>query len=56
MVLISSELEDVVEGSNRVFVLKEGRVVGELQGEAISEDTVMDLIAHAVTDARPESA
>ncbi len=56
VILISSELEDVIEGSNRVFVLKEGMVVGELQGEAISEDAVMDLIAHAVTDARPESA
>ncbi|MGH8941620.1 MAG: ATP-binding cassette domain-containing protein, partial [Acidimicrobiia bacterium] len=56
VILISSELEDVIEGSNRVFVLKEGMVVGELQGAAISEDAVMDLIAHAVTDARPESA
>jgi galactofuranose transport system ATP-binding protein len=56
VILISSELEDVIEGSNRVFVLKEGMVVGELQGEAISEDAVMDLIAHAVTDTRPESA
>ncbi len=55
VILISSELEDVIEGSNRVFVLKEGMVVGELQGEAIHEDAVMDLIAHAVTDIRPES-
>ena len=50
VILISSELEDVIEGSNRVFVLKEGVVVGELHGEAISEDAVMDLIAHAATD------
>jgi galactofuranose transport system ATP-binding protein len=47
VVLISSELEDVIEGSNRVFVLKEGSVVGELHGAEISEDAVMDLIAHA---------
>jgi len=50
VILISSELEDVIEGSNRVFVLKEGVVVGELHGDMISEDTVMDLIAHAATD------
>ena len=50
VILISSELEDVIEGSNRVFVLKEGVVVGELHGEAISEEAVMDLIAHAATD------
>ncbi len=50
VILISSELEDVIEGSNRVFVLKEGVVVGELHGEDISEDAVMDLIAHASTE------
>jgi len=50
VILISSELEDVIEGSNRVFVLKEGVIVGELHGDAISEDAVMDLIAHALTD------
>jgi ribose transport system ATP-binding protein len=50
VILISSELEDVIEGSNRVFVLKEGVVVGELHGDAISEDAVMDLIAHAPTN------
>ncbi len=37
VILISSELEDVIEGSNRIFVLKEGVVVGELDGDAISE-------------------
>jgi ribose transport system ATP-binding protein len=47
VILISSELEDVIEGSNRVFVLKEGVVVGELAGDDISEDAVLDLIAHA---------
>jgi ribose transport system ATP-binding protein len=50
VILISSELEDVIEGSNRVFVLKEGVIVGELQRDEISEESVMDLIAHADTD------
>ncbi len=48
VILISSELEDVIEGSNRIFVLKEGAVVGELRGDDISEESVIDLIAHGV--------
>ena len=56
VILISSELEDVIEGSNRIFVLKEGVVVGELDGDAISEDAVMDLIAHADTETRQQSS
>lgn len=49
VVLISSELEDVIEGSDRVFVLKEGSVVGELKGPEVSEESVMELIAHGGT-------
>ena len=49
VILISSELEDVVEGSNRVFVIKDGAIVGELAGEGVSEQAVMDLIAHGET-------
>jgi ribose transport system ATP-binding protein len=45
VILISSELEDVVEGSNRVLVLKDGTVVGVLVGDQISEESVMDIIA-----------
>lgn len=45
VILISSELEDVVEGSNRVVVLKDGAVIGVLVGEEISEQSVMDIIA-----------
>jgi ribose transport system ATP-binding protein len=45
VILISSELEDVVEGSNRVLVLKDGAVVGLLVGDQISEESVMDIIA-----------
>ena len=35
--LISSELEDVVEGSTRVVVLNRGTVVGELGRDEIDE-------------------
>ncbi len=45
IVLISSELEDVVEGANRVIVLKNGEVVGELSGDEIEERRVMEMMA-----------
>ena len=49
IVLISSELEDVVEGSTRVVVLNNGAVVGELALEDVDEERIMDLMAaHSV--------
>jgi galactofuranose transport system ATP-binding protein len=45
VVLISSELEEVIEGSQRVVVLKEGAVVGELSGDDITEDRLMGMLA-----------
>jgi ribose transport system ATP-binding protein len=47
VVLISSELEELIEGSDRVVVLKEGRVVGELTGADVSEGALMDALAAA---------
>ena len=46
VMMISSELEEIVEGADRVFVLREGRTVAELEGEAISEGAVMGAMAH----------
>ena len=51
MVLISSELEEVVEGATRVLVLRDGAVVGVLTGDQISENEIMTAIAGASTDA-----
>ena len=45
IVLISSELEDVVEGSTRVVVLNSGAIVGELSLEEVDEHRIMDLMA-----------
>src|SRR3954452_23528622 len=47
VLLISSELEEVVEGAQTVLVLRDGPVVGHLTGEEISEDQVMAVIATA---------
>jgi galactofuranose transport system ATP-binding protein len=51
VVLISSELEELIEGSDRVVVLKDGRVVGELKGSDVNEDALMGALAAAPTGA-----
>ena len=50
VILISSELEDVVEGSDRVLVLRDGAVVGTLAGDDITESAIMELVAHAAAE------
>ncbi|AVH55100.1 MULTISPECIES: sugar ABC transporter ATP-binding protein [Streptomyces] len=49
VVLISSDTEELIEGSDRVVVLKDGAVVAELTGDAVTEDRLMRAIATAHT-------
>jgi monosaccharide-transporting ATPase len=46
VLMISSELEEIVEGSDRVFVLRDGQTVAELSREHVSEATIMAAMAH----------
>ncbi|AHI01109.1 sugar ABC transporter ATP-binding protein [Kutzneria viridogrisea] len=46
IVLVSSDLEEVVEGADRVVVLREGASVAELTGDQVSVDSVLAVIAH----------
>jgi ribose transport system ATP-binding protein len=50
VVLISSELEEVVEGSDTVLVLRDGAALGSLFGDDISEDAIMTMIAGAAAE------
>ena len=50
VLMISSELEEIVEGSDRVFVLREGKTVANLEREQISEEAIMAAMADG-TDA-----
>ncbi|MGW4271787.1 sugar ABC transporter ATP-binding protein [Streptomyces seoulensis] len=53
VLLISSDLEELIEGSDRIVVLKDGRAVGHLQGEDVTEQAVLDTLASA--DAETET-
>jgi galactofuranose transport system ATP-binding protein len=58
VVLISSELEELIEGSDRIVVLKEGAVLGLLEDTDVTEDQLMDMLAtplDSVVDAEPDS-
>jgi monosaccharide-transporting ATPase len=45
VLLISSELEELIEGSDRVVVLREGGVAAELTGAQVSEADLMHALA-----------
>jgi monosaccharide-transporting ATPase len=49
ILMISSELEELVEGSSRVVVLRDGRSVGELAGDAISEHAIIHAMAETTS-------
>ncbi|MGB0580633.1 MAG: sugar ABC transporter ATP-binding protein [Limisphaerales bacterium] len=46
VVFISSELEEVVHTCDRVAVMRDRRKVGELTGEEITEQRIMEMVAH----------
>jgi galactofuranose transport system ATP-binding protein len=46
VVLISSDLEELVEGADRIVVLRAGAVVGELTGDEVDESHLMAAVAH----------
>jgi ribose transport system ATP-binding protein len=45
VLMISSELEELVEGSSRVVVMRDGRCVAELRGAEISQDNIIHAMA-----------
>ena len=50
VVLISSELEELIEGSDRVLVLKEGRTVARLDGDQVTEPALLAALATGPAD------
>jgi ribose transport system ATP-binding protein len=55
VVLVSSDAEELIEGADRVVVLRDGVVVGTLTGEQVTtEDLLETIAASAVAVASPE--
>ncbi len=52
ILLIDSELEELVAASDRVVVLRDGRTVRELEGDAVGQTDVMNAMAHGTRDVR----
>lgn len=44
VIIISDDLAEVVVNCNRVIVMKDGRLVGEMTGDRITEDNILDII------------
>jgi ribose transport system ATP-binding protein len=55
VLMISSELEEVIEAASRVFVLRDGHTAAELTGEDVNEPAIMAAMAHG-HQAHPEEA
>ncbi len=47
---ISSELSELVRNCNRVVVMRDGKTIGQLVGNDLSEDAIMQMIAAEATE------
>jgi ribose transport system ATP-binding protein len=56
VLLISSELEELVEGADRIVVLHAGSVAGELTGDDVTEGALLTVLARSAPDAPAEPA
>ncbi|MFI5494450.1 sugar ABC transporter ATP-binding protein [Actinoplanes sp. NPDC051859] len=54
VVLVSSDAEELVEGADRVLVLRDGTIVGELHGDTVTTEALLETIAAAAQPA-PDS-
>ena len=54
VLMITSEIEEIVEGSNRVTVLRDGRTVAEFDREQINQDVIISAMAEG-SDPLPET-
>ncbi|HEX7306422.1 MAG TPA: sugar ABC transporter ATP-binding protein, partial [Lentzea sp.] len=50
VLLISSELDELLDGADRLVVLRDGSVAGELEGDQLTREHVLAAIASEVND------
>ena len=53
VLMISSELEELVEGSDRVVVMRDGKLSAELRGAQISQDSIINAMAEVGQSLEP---
>jgi len=56
VLLISSELDELLDGADRLIVLRDGSVVGELEGDQLTSEHVLKAIAAEVRDGSDDHA
>ena len=56
VLMISSEIEELTEGSDRIVVLREGKTVAELSHEQVTQSAIMGAMAHGQEDAVPAAS
>ena len=55
VLMISSDLEELVEGSSRVVVLRDGAAVGELHRAELTQDAIIHAMAGVDVPALPDA-
>ncbi|WP_405394233.1 sugar ABC transporter ATP-binding protein [Streptomyces gougerotii] len=53
VLLISSDIEELIEGADRVVVLRAGCLAGELAGDAVTEPALLEILADGAPTPRP---
>lgn len=52
VLLISSELEELVRNCHRVVVIRDGKNIGELESDMLTEENIMQTIAQDILEER----
>ena len=47
VLFISSEMAEVIRNCDRVYVMRDGNIIGEVTGEDISQDNITRMIAQS---------
>jgi monosaccharide-transporting ATPase len=55
VLMVSSEVEEIAEGADRAYVLRDGTTVAEFAGERLSEDNLLHAMAHGAAPLKAEA-
>jgi monosaccharide-transporting ATPase len=56
VLMVSSEIEEIVEGSDKAYILRDGRTVATLKGDALTSDAMLGAMAHGAGTAASSQA